>query len=82
MKFRPFTLLVVAFIGLVSLNSCVKKYTCHCVIKYSGVPGIPDSTAVEYEITDNKDGAKSKCEAESATFDNNNIHTVETCILN
>jgi hypothetical protein len=63
------------------MNSCTKKYICHCDIKYSGAPGLPDSSAQEYDITDTKDGATSKCKAESGTFDNNGIHTTESCYL-
>jgi hypothetical protein len=80
MKFSSLLLLVVA-LTFITLGSCVKKYTCHCEIKYSGTPGLPDSTSQEYEIKDQKDNATSKCKAESGTFDNNGIHTVETCIL-
>ncbi len=81
MKLRPSLILAVVFAGLFSTTSCVKNYTCHCDIKYSGMPGLPDSTSVEYDIKDVKGAAKSKCENESGTFDNNGIHTVETCIL-
>jgi hypothetical protein len=81
MKFRPLLLLALVFAGSVSMTSCVKSYTCHCNIKYSGSPGLPDSTSTEYTIKDTKSTAKSKCEKESGTYDNNGIHTVETCYL-
>ncbi len=65
------------------MSSCVKSYTCHCDIKYSRSPGLPDSTFQEYDIKDVKSSAKSKCEKESGVFDNPDlsIHTVETCYL-
>ena len=62
-------------------SSCTKKYICHCDVKYTGVPGLPDSSSKEFDITDTKSNAKSKCESESKTFDNGGIHTVETCYL-
>ena len=61
--------------------SCTKSYTCSCVIKYSGYPGLPDSVINTYSITDTKSNAKSKCSKNSGTFTNNNIKTVETCTL-
>ena len=42
---------------------------------------MPDSASQEYDITDKKSSAESKCKAESGTFDNNGIHTVESCYL-
>ena len=50
-------------------------------MKYSGIPGLPDSSSKEYSIDGTKSQAKSKCENESGTYDNNSIHTVETCYL-
>lgn len=81
MKFRLPILFVLAFTGIVAMSSCVKKYTCHCVIKYSGYPGLPDSSIQEYDITDSKSGAKSKCEGESIDKTTNGVRTVETCTL-
>ncbi len=81
MKFRLSIILVMAFAGIIAMSSCVKKYTCQCVIKYSGMPGLPDSSVQEYSITDKKSGADAACKAESFTHDANGIHTVETCIL-
>lgn len=81
MKFRLFPVLIIAFFCIVATSSCVKKYTCQCVIKYSGVPGLPDSAIQEYDITDKKSNAESACKAESYTHDANGIHTEETCKL-
>jgi len=88
MKLRPsLVLLSVAFLGVVSMTSCVKNYTCQCSIVYSGVPGLPDSSAQSYSISNTQSKAKSECEAQSATYNNRvnpeqgNISTVETCIL-
>ena len=83
MKFRTTLLLSVAVTGLVAMSSCTKSYTCHCLIKYSGYPGLPDSVVKEYTIIDSKSGATSKCTAESGTYSNTDktIHTVENCYL-
>ncbi len=81
MKLRPSFYLVMSFAAVLAMSSCVKKYTCHCDIKYSGAPGLPDSTVKEYDITDSKTKADDKCKKESGTFDNNGIHTVESCYL-
>ncbi len=81
MKFRSTILLVLAVAGSVYMTSCTKSYSCHCNIVYSGSPGLPDSTSQEYDITDSKSNAQSKCKAESGTYDNNGVHTVETCYL-
>lgn len=74
-----FTLTV--FLGLFLFSSCIKKYTCHCAISYSNAPGLPDSTYTEYDITDTKDNARSKCQAQSGNYTNNYIKTVENCYL-
>ncbi len=81
MKFRPSLVLALISLVLFSATSCTKKYTCHCDFKYTGAPGLPDSNAVEWEITDTKSKAETICKGESKTFDKNNIHTVETCYL-
>jgi hypothetical protein len=81
MKFRVFLLLAVAFAGVISMSSCVKEYTCQCVIKYSGVPGLPDSVVNEYSIQDTKSGAEQKCKDESGTYNTNGVQTVEACKL-
>jgi hypothetical protein len=78
---RRLLLVALVFAGLCSISSCVKSYTCHCDFKYTGAPGLPDSSYNEYDIKDTKSSAKSKCENQSGTFDNNGIHTVETCEL-
>ena len=81
MKFRVSLLLALAIAGIVSMSSCVKNYTCHCVISYSGVLGLPDTVIKEYSVKDTKSGAKSKCSGESGTYDNNGITTDENCYL-
>jgi hypothetical protein len=80
MKFRPFVLSILV-IAVVALASCTKNYTCHCNIYYSGYPGLPDSSVQEYGITDTKSNATSKCKAQSGTYSNNGISTVETCYI-
>lgn len=81
MKFRTQLLLIVALLALAGMNSCTKKYTCHCNIHYTGVPGMPDSTFNEYDIRDTKGKAEDLCKKNSATFDNAGVHTVEECYL-
>lgn len=74
-------LIFIALAGIVSMSSCIKSYTCHCDIKYTGAPGLPDSTFKEYEVKDLKSGAESKCKDESGLYENNGIKAVETCYL-
>ncbi len=81
MKLRPTILLAIAFTSMMSYTSCVKKYICHCDIKYSGYPGLPASNSKEFEIQDLKSGAKTTCEKESDSTVNNTITAVETCYL-
>ncbi len=81
MKLRLSLMVALAFIVMTGMSSCVKKYTCHCDISYTGLPGLPDSTSQEYSITDSKANAKSECSAQSATYNNNGIKTVENCYL-
>ena len=82
MKLRFSLLVALAFVLMTGMSSCVKKYTCQCSISYAGAPGLPDSLTENYDITDTKANAKSKCSANSATYNNNNgIKTTETCIL-
>lgn len=81
MKFRFLLVLVSAFVIVAGMSSCVREYTCQCVIKYSGQPGLPDSTIHEYTVRDTKKKAKSVCEANSGTYENGSIKTVEDCHL-
>ncbi len=81
MKISRFLFLALATAGIITSSSCNKKYICHCDLKYSGVAGLPDSTTKEFDITDTKEKAKTKCAAESGTYNNNSIQTVETCYL-
>lgn len=82
MRIRPYLLVLALLVTCsFSMMSCVKNYTCQCVIKYSGYPGLPDSTINTYTITNDKTDAQSKCKSESGTYSNPPITTVETCIL-
>jgi hypothetical protein len=81
MKFRPSLIVIMVFAGCIAMTSCTKKYTCHCNFVYTGVPGLPDSAYKEFSVTDSKSGATSTCKAQSGSFDNNGIHTDETCYL-
>ncbi len=75
------TLLLGLAVLTVSCSSCVRDYTCRCRIKYSGMPGLPDSSYREYPIRDTKDKAKSICEQNSAHIEKNGIKTDEDCAL-
>jgi len=79
MKLRFSAILAVAFLTVTALSSCTREYICQCTIKYSGEPGLPDSTVREYEIKDTKKKAKSACEANSGTYTTGNVKTEETC---
>ena len=75
------TLLLGLAILTVSCSSCVRDFTCRCKIKYSGGPGLPDSTYRESPLRDTKDKAKSLCEANSTHKEVNGIKTDEDCAL-
>jgi len=75
------TLLLAAAGVTIMFSSCVRDYTCQCQIVYTGQPGLPDSLIREYPIKDSKKKAKSLCEQNSTTSDNNGIHTEEDCHL-
>lgn len=81
MSLRTLLLLAIAGITLITTSSCVREYTCQCQIVYSGQPGLPDTLIREYPVKDTKKKAKSACEANSTTSDNNGIHTEEDCHL-
>lgn len=50
-------------------------------MKYANYPGLPDSTYTEFTITDSKKNAKSKCQAKTGNYTNNNISKQENCYL-
>jgi len=81
MKLRLPVLMAAAFVTATVLSSCTRTYICQCTIKYSGEPGLPDSSVREYEIRDTKKKAESACEANSGTYQTGNIQTVETCTI-
>lgn len=81
MRFRSSVVLLLAVAGVMAMSSCTKKYTCQCVIKYSGAPGLPDSVVNEYEMIDKKKSAESACKEESFTKEENGIKVEETCKL-
>lgn len=81
MKLRFLPALAFAFLFVIAASSCTREYICQCTIKYSGQPGLPDSSVKEYPITDTKDKAKSTCEANSGTYVNGAITAEENCHL-
>ncbi len=81
MQLRTTLLLAAAGVTMLMSSSCVRDYTCQCQIVYSGSPGLPDTVVHEYPVRDSKKKAKSICEQNSTTSDNNGIHTNEDCHL-
>lgn len=79
MKVRFPLFLISVFLVAIGLSSCVREYTCQCVIQYSGQPGLPDSVLREYTIKDTRKKAKSVCESNSGSYQNGDILAVETC---
>lgn len=81
MKRRLLLTTGLALFMALGMSSCVRDYICHCEKKYTGYPGLPDSSYMEYPITDTKDEAKSQCEAASFKGELNGIETTENCYL-
>lgn len=81
MKSRFSLFIAVSVFMLIGFSSCVREYTCQCGIKYTGQPGLPDSTTNSYTIKDTKKKAKAACESHSGEYQNGNIKTVENCML-
>lgn len=81
MKLRFSQVVAIAFVVMVGFSSCTREYTCQCVIKYTGQPGLPDSVIREYPVKDTKKKAQSVCEGNSGTYQTGDITTTETCKL-
>lgn len=81
MTLRSILILSAAALVITGGTSCTQEYTCHCSIKYSGQPGLPDSTVQNYSIRDKKANAKSLCEDRSKHTEANGIKTDEDCSL-
>ncbi|MBX2905996.1 MAG: hypothetical protein KF744_08165 [Taibaiella sp.] len=81
MKLRGFTILVFVLGTMIVASSCVKSFTCQCQVKYSGAPGLPDSTVNEYEIVDSKKKAESLCKDRSYEKEANGVKLSEVCKL-
>jgi hypothetical protein len=81
MKFRLPLLLVAAFVFIIGASSCTRDFICQCTIIYTGQPGLPDTLVREYPIKDKKKKAGSVCEANSGTYENGDIKTIEDCHL-
>ncbi len=81
MKLRGSVFLLLAVVSVLAMGSCTKKYTCQCLIKYTGAPGLPDSVVNEYDIVDKKAAATSACKNESFEKEVNGIKVTETCHL-
>lgn len=79
---RIFTRTLPALLILLTASSCVREYTCQCVITYTGKPGLPDTVQRNYPLRDTKDKARDICKGNSqAAKENNGITTTETCDL-
>lgn len=76
---KKITLYAFILVGLFAFSSCVQEYTCKCTMTYSGQVGLPEPTTRDYPIKDTKKGAISKCEANSTTYTEGSITTVEDC---
>lgn len=81
MTLRSTLLLGAAVFTVLCSSSCTHEYTCQCRIKYTGQPGLPDSTIREYPIRDTKSKAKGLCEQNSEHTEKNGIRTDEDCAL-
>ena len=81
MKFRLLLILAGAFIVTAGFSSCTRDYICQCTIIYTGQPGLPDTVVREYPIKDKKNKAGSVCEANSGSWENGDIKTIEDCHL-
>lgn len=81
MRNRYSTMLIATVALVFGLTSCTKKYTCQCVISYSGSPGLPDTTVNEYDVYNSKKGAEKVCEEASYEKTENGVKIVETCKL-
>ena len=81
MKFRLLLILAGAFIVTAGFSSCTRDYICQCTIIYTGQPGLPDTVVREYPIKDKKNNAGSVCEANSGSWENGDIKTIEDCHL-
>lgn len=82
MKHRNTLLLtVLLFMVTVGMTSCVRDYICQCEIKYSGQPGLPDSSMRSYTVRDTKKNARSLCEQNSFTHEDGDIKSDEVCQL-
>ena len=73
--------LTLAGLFLFGNSSCTREYTCQCIMSYSGVPGLPDSTTREYTIQDTKKKAQDLCRGNSKVYQEGNITTREECDL-
>jgi len=81
MTLRSILMFSAAALVITAGTSCTQEYTCHCSIKYSGQPGLPDSTSRNYSIRDKKANAKSLCESHSTHTEVNGVKTDEDCTL-
>lgn len=66
--------LAIAVLGILSLASCKKDYTCECTISGSGL-----SATVSQNINETKKKAKEKCEAENYSETIDGETTTATC---
>lgn len=71
----------VAALSLLLAGGCTQDYICQCTVRYSGKPGLPDSSVREYNIRDRKETARTLCADNSFTVDSAGIRTEETCVL-
>jgi len=81
MKYCNMLVLPVLLLMIIGMSSCVRDYICQCEVKYSGQPGLPDSSVKSYPVRDTKKKAKAICEQNSFSAEDGEIKTEETCRL-
>ncbi|HTN18603.1 MAG TPA: hypothetical protein VL092_13015 [Chitinophagaceae bacterium] len=72
---KKFTFIIAA-IGLISLASCKKDYTCECTLSGGGLSGTFSET-----IKDTKKKAKEKCDSGNYSETSGGVTTTATCTL-
>ncbi len=79
MKMR---LAILSFVLIAFMSSCTREYICQCKIKYTGpVPGLPDSSIVEFKIKNTRQEAQTQCKANSLTSTKDGVTLIEECQL-
>jgi hypothetical protein len=62
-------------------TSCTREYICQCKIKYTGKPGLPDSSMQEFLLKNTLKQATADCAANNTSLTTNGVTLTETCQL-